>query len=198
MKRSTLIVVLALISAFGAFGQQSDWSSVYSDKFHFIASFPSEPKEFKDDVEMSFGKASAQIWKLEQPGITYEVWVAEFPELAVDMNTKALASFYSQACLEFGGPQGKCLNNRNNQDFFGEVGTVTGFRTNDGYVSLSMFLAGKRFYLARVYVLKSAANENRSNINKFLDEFSFIYPDKNKEKMIWGLPKAESQNLNSN
>jgi hypothetical protein len=198
MRRLTLIIVLILTSVSEVLAQQTEWRAFYSDEFHFRAAFPGDPKETKENLEMSFGKTSARVWRLEQPKITYDLMVADFPDLSVEMSGKALALFYEKACFDLGGNYQACHGNYTNDERFGEAGLNPGFGTNEGAAYVLMFLTGKRFYLAKVSVWKSAKVENWSNIKKFFEEFEFAHPAENEKKLTWGLPKAESQNLKDN
>lgn len=189
MKSLPLLVVLFLSSIYTATGQQPEWKIIRSVEFHFIASFPGDPEQKSEDIAASFGSASARRWILELPGVSYEVLVADFPNLSVKMENKALYSFYDVACGEFAG--GRCDVG---DDQFGELGRRGWSGTKTETIEYLMYLAGKRLYLAKVVTKAAMEKQTREDRKKFLDEFLFIHVEENEKKLKWGLPKTASQN----
>jgi hypothetical protein len=197
MKRLSFLVALFLSSFCITNGQQPEWKTIYSDEFHFIASFPGDPEKSEGNITTALGKGTASRWTLELPGIAYEIFVADFPDLAVKMDGKTLRSVYQTACAELGGSPRACRGELND-DRFGEQGHNGGFRTGSLYVQFVMFLAGNRFYQAKVVSSKSAQKENWEDIAKFVDKFLFTHLDESEKKLNWGLPKNASQNRKDN
>lgn len=175
-------------------GQLPDLKTVYSEEFHFIAFFPDEPKKYVEDIETSFGKASAHRWKLELPEVSYEILVAEFADQPAEMDDRSLTAFYKAACVQFG----ITCDGGYGYEFFDEIGTGGGFRTKDETVSYLMYLARKRFYLAKTVAKASAEELTREDRKEFIDRFGFVHEEpgekgRDMKKLKWGLPEHASQ-----
>jgi hypothetical protein len=198
MKNLTFLVGLFLAGISIANGQQPEWKTIYSDEFHFIATFPGDPEQKSEDIDTSFGSGSVRRWISELPGISYEVLVADFPNLSVKMEYKELDSFYNAVCIELGSAQ-ECRGGLNN-DQFGELGKSGGFRTIDGTVEFLTYLAGKRLYMATVVTRTSMVKQTREDRKEFLDKFLFAHlvEAETGKKLKWGLPTAGSQNRENN
>jgi hypothetical protein len=154
--------------------------------------FPAILKK-SEDIDTSFGSGSVRRWISELPGISYEVLVADFPNLAVKMEDKALLRFYDVACVELGG--GRCGGG---DDQFGEFGRRGWPSTKAETTEYIMYLAGKRLYLAKVMTKEAMEKQTRQDRKKFLDGFLFIHVDEKEKKWKWGLPKTASQNRTEN
>jgi hypothetical protein len=84
MKRLTFVVALFLLGFGEALAQQGEWKSVYSDEFHFMASFPGEAKRNTGKLDTAFGHALTTQWSLDVPGASYEVLVADIAGFRVN------------------------------------------------------------------------------------------------------------------
>jgi len=194
MNKLALLFTFWLFCVGGVFGQESKWHGVYSEEFHFIATFPSVPREIEGGIETSFGKGKAHRWRVELPGVSYEVQVAEIPDLTVKMEMKELQAFYKAACVEMGGTSLECRS-QTGYNMFGEEGALSGFRTADGSVEYAMFLIGNWWYLAKVETNRSIEKQTSDDRKRFLDEFLFVYVSGNEKKLKYGMPAAESQRV---
>lgn len=192
MKRLTFFALLLLFSFGEAVAQEQGWKIVYSDKFHFTASFPGEPKQNTADLETAFGRANTTRWVLDVPGASYEISVGDMADLRIKMESKELASYYRQACSAMGGDTNSCFN-ANNDERFDELGTSGGFKIPGGRIEFVMFLVRNRLFVARVKTHGSIDRQTGKDIAKFLDEFLFIFVDGTEGKFKWGLPKGEGQ-----
>ena len=184
-------LVLLLSVAISGQSQQSDWKVIHSDEFHFIASFPDQPKQTAGDIEMNFGKGAAKRWTLELPDIVYGVVVAEFPNLSVAMEDRALMAFYKSTCAEIG--LGNGCRGYYSDELFGVLGIAGVFRNSVKLGRFAMYLVKTRLYLAKVITRESKYKEAHNDMKKFMDEFLFFHTEENEKGFKWGLPKYESQ-----
>ena len=168
---------------------------MHSDEYHFIASFPDQPKQKAGEIEMSFGKGTSKRWSLELPEIVYEVVVADFPNLSVAMEDRALMAFYKSACADIDGVSG-CKGYYSDEQF-GVLGIAGGFRNAESSGVFAMYLVKNRLYLAKVTTRESRYKEAYVDMKKFIDEFLFFHVDGTKEATLWGLPDPKSQNRKS-
>lgn len=184
---------MVLISAFSAHGQQAEWAKLYSEKFHFIADFPEQPKESGGEIDTRFGKAPSKRWSVEAPGILYEVSVSEFSDIAIK-DAKSLNLFYEAVCTDLFGD---CKRSGHGDDQFDVVGRQWGFRSGKQRVAALMYLARNRFYLAKVVVSNRLEKDEEAwkTVRKFLDGFLFIHVKEGENKWTWGLPPSAAQIL---
>jgi hypothetical protein len=188
---------LVLLLAAAVYGQpQLEWKVVYSEEFNFIASFPDQPQRTTGDIQMSFGKGTSKRWILESTEITYEVVVADFPNLSVPMEDRALMAFYRSACADIG--EVSACKGYYSYDQFDVLGLAGGFRGSGISGMFAMFLVRNRFYMAKVTTRESMYKEAYVDMKKFIDEFLFFHVDGTDKKPKWGLPDSKSQNRKSN
>jgi hypothetical protein len=201
---------LVLLLAAAVYGQpQRDWKVIYSEEFNFIASFPDQPQQTAGDIETSFGKGVSKSWTLELPEIVYEIIVADFPNLSVEMEDKALMAFYKSACADFGVSSGcrtaACADANGmvscqgyySDEQFDVLGIAGRFSTSGDSGMFEMYLVKNRLYLAKVSTRESRFKAAWTDIKKFNDEFLFFHVGGTDRKPKWGLPDSKSQNRKS-
>jgi hypothetical protein len=195
MRRFFAVVLLTLIVGLGAQAQNRvDRPNVWSEELNFLAEFPDEPKETSAKLETRFGTAEGKSWKLERSDITFEISVLHFAEPPVEMKMKALQEFYRILCRDIiGSPHGGYGDN-----FFGEEGMscANGIeKRQDLY--LRLFLIRNRLYLAKVIstVQKQNASARHAQATHFLESLHLANIDPVTKKLVYGMPKAFSQNL---
>ena len=168
---------------------------VVSDELNFIAFFPEPPIKSESSIDTRFGKAYSRRWTLEVPAGFYEISVDDFQDLSVEKNDKSLNAFYDSVCSDFASQYGAKCNNYWSKELFGEVGKHAGGRTKSSFVYVEMYLVNKRLYQLKTVLSTSIENDRQAmlEVQKFYDEFVFVYRKNNEEKFTYGIPPSISQ-----
>jgi len=186
MKAVLSLFALLFAGSFQTYAQPQEWKTIYSSEFHFIASFPEEPRESSEGIDLGFARGSARKWFLDLPGISYQVLVVEFADFSVGTDNKSSAPLYGIACPTLTGY--RCTGGF---DQFGVLGRYGWGNSRSELTEFAIFITGKHLYLAKV-VGPFSPGMRPDNVKKFIDGFLFIHPDEKEKKWTWGLPVADA------
>lgn len=191
-----MLVIFVLSAVFAAQAQQTEFKTVISDEFHFIAFFPNRPIYAEGDINTRFGKGYSRRWTLELPDISYEVSVDDFSALSVKMNTKSLNSFYDGVCNDLGNQYGAKFGYYTSV-VFNEYGRIADGGTKEMSVNVGMYLVRQRLYQVKIVMRNSLEKDRQTlaDVDKFLNEFLFVQKKADENKYTYGLPQSVSQYL---
>lgn len=196
MKKIIVLIVFVLSAVYVVQAQPTEWELVVSDEFHFIAVFPSQPKQSESIINTRFGKGYSQRWTLDLQDISYEISVDDFPDLSVEMDYKPLNLFYDHVFNDLANQCGAKFGDYIDI-LFGEYGRGGYLNSKEFYVSVRMYLVRQRLYQAKIVMRKSLETDKQvlENVKKFMDHFLFVHRKENEKKYSYGLPESVSQNL---